>query len=454
MLRRFLKILSVLALATTPAMAEVSDVDLTRLSVTPNARLGLSFPGSQTRYYPVIAEAGIGVVRLSVSWDRIQKSKRGFNFSGLDSRVRALQQLGIAPFLTFESSADWATDRATHGVKNARPKDWADWERFVSVTVDRYNGDGQNDMPGLVAPVPYWQVANEWISETNRSGGWAGTTDELRRYITIAYEAVKAKAPDSVFVMGGIAAFNLDILLVARDRQEFPVRQRWSKSSETVLKLSEMRGPQIAQIIDTRVLPVLTQSPFDMAAVHLYGPESRDAKRIGFIRSLTNRPVLSSECGGPSLDYGGTYSPEAHFQAVIERNLTTLSAGAKFCLWFRLGESKGATFGNARTALYDLKARPKPGVYAYRLLSRLIDTKATIQQTSGSAYLIHPGHGPQVMIGWGTGAQKARQYAKAQGGDTLCLSNAERGQLSADPSKCSATAMVIAGRNLADHFNP
>lgn len=453
MLGRLLKIISILAVGASPAMAS-ADVDLSRISVSPNPRLGLSFPGSQTKYYPVIAQAGIGVVRLSVSWKRIEPQKGQFNFNGLDSRVRALQQLGIAPFLTFESTAKWATDPATQKVKNARPKDWDDWRRFVSVTVNRYNGDGQNDMPGLIKPVQYWQVANEWVSDSNKSGGWAGTPDELRTYVSVAYDAVKSAAPRSIFVMGGIAAFNLDILLAARGGQDLQVRQRWSKSSETVLSLADMRGPVVARIIDEQVLPVLQQSPFDMAAVHLYGPEARDGARIAQIRAFSKRPVLSSECGGPSLDYGGTYSPEAHFRAVIERNLTTLSAGAEFCLWFRLGESKGATFGNARTALYDRRANPKPGVYAYKLLSRLIDAKATFDQTSASSYQIRPGHGPRVMIGWDDGAEKARAFARSEGGDMLCLSDASRGLLAADPSKCSPTALVIAGRGLANHLNP
>ena len=46
-----------LAIVASPVMA---DVDLAKLSVTPNPRLGLAFPGSQTRYYRAIAEAGIG----------------------------------------------------------------------------------------------------------------------------------------------------------------------------------------------------------------------------------------------------------------------------------------------------------------------------------------------------------------------------------------------------------
>ena len=373
------RIVSALLLALAFAMPALADVDLRTLAVSPNPRLGLAFPGSMTRYYPLIAQAGIGTVRISASWARIEPRRGQFDFGGLDDRIRALQDLGIAPFVTFESTADWATDPATRGVKNARPRDPADWSRFVRAVVDRYDGDGSADMPGLSAPVTYYQAANEWISDTNRSGGWASGTADLIDYVRVAHDAVKGQDPRATFVMGGIAAFNSDILLVARDGRDLPVRQSWSPTSETVLTRSDMRGPTIASIIDDRVLPVLREAPFDVASVHLYGPEDRDGARIAWLKRITGRPVLSSECGGPTLDYGGSYSGEEHFRAVVERNLNVLATGAPFCLWFRLGESEGASYGNRRTALYLATADAKPGVYAYRLLARLIDAAARVE---------------------------------------------------------------------------
>ena len=100
--RRILYALT-LALAGLALPANAAEIDLSKLSARPNPRLGLAFPGAQTRYYPLIAQAGIGVARLSVSWNRVEPSAGRFDWSGLDSRVKALQSLGIAPFLTFES---------------------------------------------------------------------------------------------------------------------------------------------------------------------------------------------------------------------------------------------------------------------------------------------------------------------------------------------------------------
>ncbi|WP_424978511.1 hypothetical protein [Leisingera sp. S232] len=424
-------------------------VDLSMLQVTPNARLGLAFPGSDPKYYRYVAEAGIGVVRISAAWKWLEQGRDNFDFTGLDRRIHGLQTLGLTPFVTFESNADWATIEQTHKVKNAQPKDLAHWARFVETVVERYDGDGRDDMPGLTSPVRYWQVANEWISDSNRSGGWAGSTADLIAYVSASRTAIKAADPEAIVVMGGVAAFNMDLLLVARDGFDFSVRQSWSATSETVMTRAEIQGQKVASIIDNRVLPVLRQAPFDVASAHLYGPEDRDGARLDLLRRLSNKPVVSSECGGPTLDYGGEYSGAAHFRAVIERNLNVLAAGGQFCLWFRLGESGGSTYGNARTALYDAKARPKPGVFAYRALGRLLDTQATVAQQRPGHFLIQRGAGQEISVAWGPPAQDLRREP-----EFYCLSAAQTGQLSTDSHACAPGAVTFAGAGLWSLFSP
>ena len=173
------------------------------MQVAPNPRLGLSFPGAQARYYRYIAAAGIGVVRLSVSWERVEPDPGRFDWSGMDERIGALQAANLQPFLTFESDAKWATRPETQGVRNAAPTDLGQWQAFVSKVVERYDLDGRDDMPGLRAPVRFYQAANEWESDSNRSGGWVGSGGDLVAYVNAAHDAAKAADPDIIFVLGG-----------------------------------------------------------------------------------------------------------------------------------------------------------------------------------------------------------------------------------------------------------
>lgn len=74
------------------------------------------------------------------------------------------------------------------------PIDEQKYIAFVKATVERYDGDGIDDMPGLVNPVRYWQVGNEPNSAKN---GFA----DLQR---ITYTAVKEACPDCMVLIGGV----------------------------------------------------------------------------------------------------------------------------------------------------------------------------------------------------------------------------------------------------------
>lgn len=76
------------------------------------------------------------------------------------------------------------------------PVDTAKYIAFVKATVERYDGDGINDMPGLQNPIKYWQVGNE--PSVVRAKDFA----ELQR---ITYTAIKEACPDCVVLIGGVA---------------------------------------------------------------------------------------------------------------------------------------------------------------------------------------------------------------------------------------------------------
>ncbi|WP_415897290.1 cellulase family glycosylhydrolase [Neptuniibacter sp. QD72_48] len=433
------------------SQAKAEPFDLKQVIVPVSNSLGLAFPGNDASNYHYVQKAGIGVVRLSVSWKHVQSQSGRFNWDGLDSRIITLQKLGLEPFLTFESNAKWATTKASQVVGNALPKKNAQWTRFIEAVVDRYNHDGKNDAPGLKQPVIYYQVANEWISNKNRSGGWASSTQNLVNYINSAYETVKKTDPNAVFVLGGLAAFNLDVMLLAEGIQilraqkkvkkehEFDfVLQRWSENSSTKYTPAEAKAPKVVNLINNHVRTVLKKSHYDMADVHLYGPVNRDGPRINLIAheaELSVEKIISTECGGPSLDYNDSYKPEDHFYAVLHRNLNVLSQGSKFCLWFGLGEAMVTTWGNRKVPLFDKNRKPKPGYYGYKFLAYLFNGQDIKVQSLGDklkhGYKIsYPNRKNAAPIF--VGDYKAQNFLKKQAGlkkfDALCINNVAKGK--------------------------
>ena len=390
---------------------------LSQLRMAPHPRLGLAFPGARRIYYRFLPQAGLGVVRLGVSWREVEAQPYAYRWTPLDMRVVQLQRMGIDPFLTLYSDAQWATRPNTHGVKNGTPLAMDVWTRFVGVLVERYDGDGLQDAPGLLRPVRYFQVANEWMSSRNRSGGWAGTHDELIAYINASYRVVKARHPDAVFVLGGIASMNLDLMVLHEGMATYTARQRLRAGDQVELSPAKARDP-IYNALIAGAYGVLETARYDAADVHLYGPVDRDQVRIRLVRTKTaGRPLVSTECGGPSLDYQ-VYTPAAHFLAAVDRNLTTLSEGLEFALWFRLGEHAGATWGNRRVALLDAAGRPKPAFHAYRLLSYVLRDMERVERVGPGHFVVHRAGAAPVVIAWQTkdqtSLQLAPRYARAR----------------------------------------
>jgi hypothetical protein len=81
------------------------------------------------------------------------------------------------------------------------PVDSAAYQAFVRATIERYDGDGVNDMPGLVVPIRYWQVDNE--PNTGPSTGRAG----FAQLQALTYTAVKDACPDCKVLIGGATGF-------------------------------------------------------------------------------------------------------------------------------------------------------------------------------------------------------------------------------------------------------
>lgn len=74
------------------------------------------------------------------------------------------------------------------------PVDTDQYVAFVKAVVERYDGDGVDDMPGLTNPIKTWQVGNE---PNSVKSGFA----ELQR---ITYTAIKEACPDCTVLIGGV----------------------------------------------------------------------------------------------------------------------------------------------------------------------------------------------------------------------------------------------------------
>jgi len=75
-----------------------------------------------------------------------------------------------------------------------------DFREYISGLVERYDGDGKDDMPGLLFPILHYQIGNEYYNELF----WAGTVEEYGLLLREAAAAARASCQEVKIVLSGI----------------------------------------------------------------------------------------------------------------------------------------------------------------------------------------------------------------------------------------------------------
>lgn len=75
-----------------------------------------------------------------------------------DLWVRTVLAHGLEPLLMV---SPWPGNRSANVTPTYVPTDMDAYTAWVSALVERYDGDGVDDMPGLAGPVRYWEIDNE-----------------------------------------------------------------------------------------------------------------------------------------------------------------------------------------------------------------------------------------------------------------------------------------------------
>lgn len=189
--------------------------------LTARTRLGVEYATTQGPFLlaPALAATGASLAKLNdVRWGDIAPAPPvagdpGYQWNAaparLDDRIRAYTQAGFEPLVELRARNEWGqvVFPTVSGVASARPKPeyevaYRDWVRD---TVERYDGDGVDDMPGLVRPVRTWEFESEaqhfvfWQGVTNAS--W--TADYLAT-LRLAAAGVRAADPAARIVLAGL----------------------------------------------------------------------------------------------------------------------------------------------------------------------------------------------------------------------------------------------------------
>jgi len=116
---------------------------------------------------------------LNDALGKIEMKKGKYDFSQADEVVRKAQAKNLDILATIWPYAEWDQERWGSINRFAekidfpelpssryKPYDMQAYRKFVKALVERYDGDGIDDMPGLKKPVKYWEILNEPEAQT------------------------------------------------------------------------------------------------------------------------------------------------------------------------------------------------------------------------------------------------------------------------------------------------
>jgi len=274
-----------------------------------------------------VKELGISWLSLEphVTWFAIESSPGVYNWSDLDSEVKQLQALGldmtmvlspiinafgaerqqvIAEVAKYPSLGYWLR-QGNPGEFKLYPHDETlpIWVAFVKAAVERYDGDGKSDMPGLKYACRNWHFVEEYPCPELEDTAYL---DLLR----ITSEAIKSTDPQAKVILAGLAgnftqyfAF-MDGYITDEDagvqdsvkhtRLWWNTNKFWSSAKKTY-----------ENILDQG------RDYFDIVDIHTYVPkESFFEGEVDYIQQTMlklgyQKPLWIIEGGGPFKNYPG-----------------------------------------------------------------------------------------------------------------------------------------------------
>jgi len=173
--------------------------------------------------YNAIAEAGIAWARPHpgpFSWGYTETSSGEYDWSETDKWVKSAQKHGVHTLATVFPYADWdqcrlgcevsSTDHFARGrnqIPHSRcmPCDINAYATWLSNLVERYDGDGVGDMPGLIMPITHYEILNEPELNGPELTFFIGTPKEYAIILNASYNAVKTACTDCYVLHAGAA---------------------------------------------------------------------------------------------------------------------------------------------------------------------------------------------------------------------------------------------------------
>lgn len=402
--------------------------------------LGESPFGLHAAYLPahggslMAAETGAKWMTDRILWDQIEPTKGSFDFRAVDQVVLDAQKYGLRSLPRTRSISRWGIPPETptevpgsgSGCCSAFPKDEESLEHYklyLRKLVERYDGDGEDDMPGLTIPIKYWQMENEWTHNfwaPDRDGNGESETEakeDLLRLFTITYNEIKAADPEAVVVLGSIVGVEYFALYDGLIPEPLVVRNPQTGALTYITRRDLERTPQFWRSYNrARFILDRADSFCDRLGINIRQTLQYVDEQLRWLRDYTRskgytKEIWVGEAAGPNLDRE-EYNFAKHSSQIVQRYAIALANGVEKMFWspFAASSPRGTPMGPdgifGIVALYNAHTgEARPAYYTYKVMTSKLANFSSVEELNLGqgiyAYKFQVPTGP-VLVLWST----------------------------------------------------
>ncbi len=152
-------------------------------------------------------------------WQQIEPKKGQYRWGKIDEYVRGAQERNIKILFNVEPYTDWdqetcnmhlkwisgeggkdPRDSLSEAHRKGKPCDMEAYKEFLRRLVERYDGDGIEDISGLRYPVTHWEIANE----VDCHGYFQGSEEDYFDMLKTSYTTVKETDPNAKVLISAL----------------------------------------------------------------------------------------------------------------------------------------------------------------------------------------------------------------------------------------------------------
>jgi uncharacterized repeat protein (TIGR01451 family) len=266
-----------------------SDPAVFRVTAPAGVDRRLGAGGVLSTQVAAVAALGVGYRRGLVTITTAQTEDINLlNFAAFDAQVATNQAAGLR----------------TYGIINAEPTAgvWPEPPYFAAAfrrVVERYDGDGLNDMPGLTLPVNAWELFDRFTPDSNT---WTGCTlERYDQYLQLASALARVADPEVTILpsaventpMPGTTNYLWRLLeydpAVVDAIDAFSLRDRWAL---TTYASGSTPAPQYLEALSFRELAVGWERPVWMTAADFASTYDHEFAQHGYTCTETDQAVF------------------------------------------------------------------------------------------------------------------------------------------------------------------